>query len=293
MDFDQIATFLEAAKYSSFSRAAEKRFRTQPAISAQMRSLEEEVGGKLFDRSGGKINLTQAGKYFVTFAEQVMALRKQTIDHISELEQTPGGEIIIAANEATFLYVLPGVFAQFKKRYPKVGIIVSRGERARILESVLENSVDFGVVSMPVRDDRLAATKIHEDELLTVVPKGHELAQYKSVSAAQLAQFPLLMPKAGNSREIIDRLFTSQQLRPQISMEVDSSELLKHFVSAGLGISFITRSSALEEIKSGALHVVPLAGQPIRRDLALVHRKDKSLNRAAEAFIDIAVKFKG
>ncbi|GAC1654679.1 MAG: LysR family transcriptional regulator [Acidobacteriaceae bacterium] len=292
MDFDQIATFLEAAKHSSFSRAAVTRCRTPPAISAQMRSRAAEVGGKLFDRSGGKITLTQAGKYFVTFAEQVMALRKQTIDHICELEQTPGGEVVIAANEATFLYVLPGVFSQFKKLYPKVGIVVSRAERARILESVLDNSVDFGVVSMPIRDERITAVKIHEDELLAVIPKGHALSQYKSVSAAQLADFPLLMPKSGNSRDTIDKLFASQQLRPQISMEVDSSELLKHFVAAGLGVSFITRSSAMEEIKSGALQVVPLAGQPIRRDLALIHRKDKSLSRAATAFIDIAVKYK-
>src|SRR5579884_1042365 len=120
MDFDQLATFLEVARHASFSRAAEKRFRTQPAISAQIRGLEDEVGAKLFDRSGGKVTLTQAGKLFVEYCESALAARKHVIEQIAETERTPRGEIAVAANEATCLHILPEVFAQFKRQYPQV-----------------------------------------------------------------------------------------------------------------------------------------------------------------------------
>jgi DNA-binding transcriptional LysR family regulator len=292
MDFDQLATFLEVAKHASFSRAAEKRFRTQPAISAQIRALENEIGARLFDRSGGKVSLTQAGKFFVTYAEEALTARRSAIEHIAELENTPSGAIIIAANEATFLHVLPQVFAQFKERHPKVAINVRRSERARIIEAILENSADFGVVSLPVKDARLAVHKIHEDELLAAVPPAHPLAEYKAVTATQMARYPLLLPKSGNTREWINGLFAAQQLRPEISMELDSSELLKHFVAAGLGISFLARSNAADEVRAGTLKTIPLAGDSIRRDLGLVYRKDKSLSRAAKAFIEIAVRRK-
>ncbi len=290
MDFDQLATFLEVAKHSSFSRAAEKRFRTQPAVSAQIRALEEEIGAKLFDRSGGKVALTQAGKLFVAYAEEAMASRKSAVERIAELEYTPRGEIVVGANEATILHVLTEVFGEFKRRYPKVGVSIRRSERARIVESAIEGSIDFGVVSMPVKDERLDVLKIHEDELMAIVPPDHPLAEYKSVSAAQMARYPLLLPKSGNTREWIDRLFSLQQLRPEISMELDSSELLKHFVTAGMGISFIAQTSAAEDERAGVLKMIPLAGHSVRRDLALIFRKDRALSRAAKAFIEIAVR---
>lgn len=290
MDFDQLATFLEVARNASFSRAAEKRFRTQPAISAQIRGLEEEVGAKLFDRSGGKVSLTQAGKFFVAYAEETLAQKKSALEHIVELQHTPGGEIVIAANEATFLHVLPGVFSQFKQRYPKVAISVRRSGRARIIEAVVENAADFGIVSLPLADERLTILKIHEDELMAVVPPSHILAGYKTVTATQMASYPLLLPKAGNTRDSINRLFAEQQLRPEISMEVDSSELLKHFVAGGMGISFVAASNAADEVRAGTLRTIPLAGDSIRRDLALIYRKDKSPSRAARAFIEIAVR---
>jgi LysR family transcriptional regulator, low CO2-responsive transcriptional regulator len=290
MDFDQLATFLEVARHSSFSRAAEKRFRTQPAISAQIRALEEEVGAKLFDRSGGRVTLTQAGKCFVTYCEDALAARKVAIEQIAELEGTPAGEIVIAANETTFLHVLPEVFAAFKQQYPKVGINVRRSERGGIIEAVIENTADFGVVSLPVKDDRLVVEKIHEDELVAAVPPDHPLAQYRTLSAAQMACYPVLLPKSGNTRESIDRFFSSQQLRPEISMELDSSELLKHFVTTGIGISFVPRSMALEDERNGTLKLVKLASEIIRRDLALIHRKDKLLSKAAQAFMEIAVQ---
>src|SRR5512142_649043 len=129
MDFDQLETFLEVARLSSFSRAAEKRFRTQPAISAQIRAIEEEVGARLLDRSGGKVALTAPGKVFQKYAEEVVQARRNILTQLAEMERVPRGEIVVGANEATCLYILPEVFAEFKKRYPSVAVSIDRLER--------------------------------------------------------------------------------------------------------------------------------------------------------------------
>ena len=115
MDFDQLETFLEVARHTSFSRAAEKRFRTQPAISSQIRAVEEEIGARLFDRSGGKVALTGAGKIFQQYAEHTLEARKTMLTTVAEMERVPRGEIVVGANEGTCLHILPEVFAEFKK----------------------------------------------------------------------------------------------------------------------------------------------------------------------------------
>jgi DNA-binding transcriptional LysR family regulator len=292
MDFDQLETFIDVARLSSFSRAAEKRFRTQPAISSQIRSLEEEVGARLLDRSGGKVSLTASGKLFLKFAEDTLDVRKAVVTAIAETERVPRGEIVVGANEGTCLHILPEVFAHFKKQYPDVSVNIRRADYSKVLESVIDNSVDFGVVSLPITDTRLTAVPIHRDELVLIVPPRHPLAKLKSAAAADIAQYPLVMPKVGHTRDALDELFHQKKLKPRYAMEVDSSELLKRFVAADVGVGFIARSHVQEDVQARVLATVPLAEAQIRRDLALVFRKDKALSRAALAFIDITVKIK-
>ena len=292
MDFDQLETFLEVARLSSFSRAAEKRFRTQPAISSQIRALEEEVGARLLDRSGGKVSMTASGKLFLKYAEETIEARKAALTAIAETERVPRGEIIVGANEGTCLHILPEVFAEFKKLYPNVAVQISRLERAKILESIIDNSVDFGVVSTPVADKRLTVVNIHRDELVIIAPPGHSLSRKKEAGIADVAAFPLLLPKIGRTRDTLENLFYERGLKPKVSMELDSSELLKRFVAADVGVGFIARSNVMEDVKAGVLAAIPMADASLRRDLALVFRKDKALSRAALAFMEIAVKIK-
>jgi len=292
MDFDQLETFLEVARLSSFSRAAEKRFRTQPAISSQIRALEEEVGAKLLDRSGGKVSITAPGKLFQKYAEETLEARKVVLTAIAETERVPRGEIIVGANEGTCLHILPEVFAEFKKQYPDVAVNIKRADYGKILESVIDNSVDFGVVSLPVADNRLTVVLIHRDELAIIAPPQHPLAKMKSATVAEAAKFPLVMPKAGHTRDALEDLFHERRLKPQYAMELDSSELLKRFVAADVGVGFIARSHAQEDVKANVLAAIPISDAQVRRDLALVFRKDKALSRAALAFIDTTVKIK-
>ncbi len=292
MDFDQLETFLEVARLSSFSRAAEKRFRTQPAISSQIRALEEEVGAKLLDRSGGKVSITASGKLFQKYAEETLEARKAVLTAIAETERVPRGEIIVGANEGTCLHILPEVFAEFKKQYPDVAVNIKRSDYGKILESVIDNSVDFGVVSTPVTDTRLTVMLLHRDELVIIAPPHHPLAKMKSAAVADVAKFPLVLPKAGHTRDALENLFHERRLKPRYAMELDSSELLKRFVAADVGVGFIARFNVLEDVRANALVAIPMSDAQVRRDLALVFRKDKALSRAALAFIDIAAKLK-
>lgn len=292
MDFDQIETFLEVARLSSFSRAAERRFRTQPAISSQIRSLEEEVGAKLLDRSGGRVALTAAGKVFQKYAEDTVEQRRVMMIALAEMHRIPRGEIVVSANEGTCLHILPEVFAEFKRQYPNVAVGVKRSEHQKILEAIIENSSDFGVVSMPIKDKRYTVVPIHRDELVVITPANHALSQKKEVSLAEVAQYPLLLPKLGRTRDALETLFHELRLKPNVSMELDSSELTKRFVAANVGISFIPRSNVAEDVKAKVLCAIKVSDAVLKRDLALVFRTDKALSRAALAFIEIAVRLK-
>src|SRR5258707_12542376 len=149
MDFEQLETFLQVARHSSFSRAAEKRFRTQPAISSQIRALEEEVGAKLLDRSGGKVSITASGKLFQKYAEEILDARKAVLTAIAETERVPRGEIIVGANEGTCLHILPEALAEFKKQYQAVAVNIKRAHYGKIFDSVIDNSLDFCFMSIP------------------------------------------------------------------------------------------------------------------------------------------------
>lgn len=292
MDFDQIETFLEVAKLSSFSRAAERRFRTQPAISSQIRSLEEEVGARLLDRSGGRVALTAAGKVFQKYAEDTIEQRRVMMVALAEMHRVPRGEIVVAANEGTCLHILPEVFAEFKRQYPNVAVSVKRSEHQKILESLIENSCDFGVVSMPIKDKRYTVVPIHRDELVVITPVNHPLTAYPEAALADVAKYPLLLPKLGRTRDALEALFHEHRLKPIVSMELDSSELTKRFVAANVGIGFIPKSNVAEDVKAKVLAALKVSEVTLQRDLALVFRTDKALSRAALAFIEIAVKIK-
>ena len=288
MDFEQLRTFLEVSRLRSFSRAAEKLSVTQPAISAQIRSLENEVGARLFDRDGGKVTFTAAGRVFEPFAEHVLQCHAHIGTTIAELHRSPRGEIAISANEATSLYVLPTVFAQFKKEYTRVSLKIVRDDRARTMEAVLNREVDFGVVSLPVKDARLTIDIIHKDEIVLVTAPNHPLVSRDVVTLAELPQYSVVLPKQGRQREQIDEIFRGLDAHPRIAMEVESSELLKRLVGAGLGMGFLPRVNVAADERSGLLRIIRVDGLKLSRELALVWRKEKPLTRAGHAFLEIA-----
>jgi DNA-binding transcriptional LysR family regulator len=291
MDFDQLHTFLEIVRLKSFSRAAQTCFRTQPAISAQIRQMEQELGTSLFERFGSRISLTTAGKIFAEYAQQLLDIRRQAIAAVSELDRIPKGELVIAANEATCVHVLPDVFSRYKQRFPEVQLQVTRAYGARAVQAVLENTVDFAITQLPVQERKLEIVKIYSDEVRLLVPPGHPLARAKSVTAQDAAAHPLLLPKTGRTRAMIDQFLEPAESHLKISMELESSEMIKRFVMAGLGIGFMAASNAREEVRSRRLRDIPLAPMPLMRTLGLVYRRDKPLSRGALGFIEVVLDF--
>lgn len=291
MDFDQLHTFLEIVRLKSFSRAAQTCFRTQPAVSAQIRQMEQELGTSLFERFGSRISLTTAGKIFSEYAQQLLEVRRQAIAAVGELDRIPKGELVIAANEATCVHVLPGVFSSYKERFPEVQIQVTRAYGARAVQAVLENSVDFAISQLPIQERKLEIVKVYSDEVRLLVPPGHALAGSKTVTAQEAAAYPLLLPKTGRTRSQIDQFLEPVESNIRISMELESSEMLKRFIMAGLGIGFMATSTAREQIRGGQLKAIPLAPLPMPRTLGLIYRKDKALSRAALGFIEVVLDF--
>lgn len=287
MDFDQLHTFLEIVRLKSFSKAAQTCYRTQPAISAQIRQLEHELKAELFERFGSRISLTTAGKIFAEYAERMLDLRRQAQNSLNELETSPRGELVIAANEATCIYVLPKVFAEYKTQFPGVQLQVNRSYGSRVVEAVMENVADFGLTQLPVLEKRVQVVDIYRDEIRAVVPAGHPLASMSSVRCEDVIAWPLLLPQTGVTRSRLNAWFESVEDELQISMELDSSETMKRFAMAGLGITFLAASNCTEEAEAGAIVTVPLAPEPMIRKLGLIYRKDKALPKAALGFIQV------
>jgi len=293
MDLDQLHTFLEIVRLKSFSKAAQTCFRTQPAISAQVRQLEQELNTSLFERLGTKIALTPAGRIFADYAEQILELRRRAQNSIHELEHVPRGELIIAANEATCIYVLPRVFFEYKKQFPNVQILVDRSYGARVVEAVVDSQADFGITPLPVKEKRLQVAKIHSDEIKAIVPAGHPLAGKTQILPEDLIGHPLLLPKAGATRSRLTAWLEPVEDRIDISMELDSTEMLKRFALAGLGAGFVAGAFCREEVAAGRLVSISLGPDPIERQIGLIYRKDKALSKAALGFIEVTLHHAG
>jgi DNA-binding transcriptional LysR family regulator len=289
MDLDQLHTFLEIVRLKSFSKAAQTCYRTQPAISAQVRQLEQELNTTLFERLGTKISLTVAGRIFAEHAEQILALRRRAQDAINELEKVPRGELLIAANEATCIYVLPGVFAEFKKQFPNVQLSVDRSYGTRVVQAVLDNLADFGITQLPVQEKKLQVVKIYSDEIKLLVPAGHKLASYERVMPRDLLGEQLLLPKTGTTRARMNSWLDPVVDDLHVSMELDSTEMIKRFVMANLGLSFLAASHCQEEVRLHKLAAVSLGPEPMIRRVGLIYRRDKSLSKAALGFIQVTL----
>jgi DNA-binding transcriptional LysR family regulator len=258
-----------------------------------VRQLELELNTTLFERYGTRISLTVAGRILAEHAEQILALRRKAQDSINELEKVPRGELVIAANEATCIYVLPGVFAEFKKQFPNVQLLVDRSYGTRVVQAVLDNLADFGITQLPVQEKKLQVVKIHSDEIKLLVPPGHRLSEQGRVMPADLLGEQLLLPKTGTTRARLNSWLDAVHDELNVSMELDSTEMIKRFVMANLGLSFLAASHCQEEEAAGKLACVPLGPEPMIRRVGLIYRKDKSLSKAALGFIQVTLDHAG
>jgi len=287
VDFDQLTTFLEVAKLGNFSRAGDKVFRSQSAVSAQIRQLEQEYGTRLLDRSGKRVTLTPAGEVLFEYANRLLALRGESQRAVADQDRTPRGILAIGANEATCLYVLPETFSEYRRRYSDVQISIYRNFSHKILERLQDGLIDVGIVTMPVKAPSLVVKRIFHDRLMLMTSPNHPLARLDAVPVEAMVDYPIILPKAGHTRKTMDKLLRPYQPHVRIAMELPSIAMIKAFVASGMGISLISESFARKECLSGDLRLIPLADANLSRELALVYHQDRTLPRSAVAFIEM------
>jgi len=285
MDFDQLTTFLEVAKLGSFSRAGEKVFRSQSAVSAQIRQLEQDCGDRLLDRSGKDVTLTPAGRVLFGYAERLLQMRDESLLAVADQGAAPRGTLVIGANEATCLYVLPDVFAKYCHLYPNVQMSIYRNFSYKIIEKLENGSIDVGIVTLPVKSASLKAHTIFRDQLMLMVNPQNPLAKHDVVPVNEIVKQPLLLPKTGYSRRVMDRLFRPYASKLQIRMELASVGMIKSFVAAGLGVSLISTSFARDQVLAGRVKLIPLQDGEIWRELGIAYRRDRTQTRAGLTFV--------
>jgi DNA-binding transcriptional LysR family regulator len=260
-------------------------FRSQSAVSAQIRQLEQAYHAKLLDRSAKSVELTPAGVVLFEFAERLLRLRDESMQVVADRGNVVQGPVAFGANEATCLYLLPDILAEFQRRYPLVQISIYRNFSHKILQRLEEGSLDLGIVTLPVKSPNLKIHTINRDRLRFMASAKNPMAQRSHVTLEEIASSPLIFPKTGFTRQVLDKLFRPYRSRLRIAMELPSIGMIKTFVAADVGISIISESFARDQVKSGEVKLLNVEGFDLYRELALVYRRDRSLPRAVQALI--------
>jgi DNA-binding transcriptional LysR family regulator len=287
----QLEAFEAIAAHGSFTRAAEALHLSQPAITRQIASLEAELRTRLFDRLGRTVRMTAAGEALHRYSEQIVRLSREAQHAVAEVGAGAAGRLAVGASSTLATYVLPSLLRRFRESHPRVEISVHTGASAQVLEMVLSNEADLGIVTSEVHDRVLVATVLAEYETCVVVPPAHPLARRGAVEAADLAGATLIQMESGtNLRTYVDRLLSAAGVEEQVALELDNVEAIKRMIEAELGISMLPEVAVRAEVAAGRLAALPLAGMPqANRQIRLVHRRDKYLSASARAFITLLV----
>jgi len=288
MDLFQLEVFLTVAREGSFSRAAEKLYRTQPAVSQAIRKLEREVGESLFDRSSRDGTLTDAGQMLREYSEKLLNLRTEAHVALKELREMHKGKLGVAANEFTCLYILPAL-AEFRRLYPMVKVTVHRSLASRIPADVLRHGAELGVLSFNPDEPLLRSIVVYKDELAFVVNPDHPLASAKQISIRQLGAESFVAHNVQSPyRAKVVEAFKRHKTPLNMDVELPTIEAIKLFVSAGNGVALVPGICVESEVARGELVSIPVRELHIERKLRLVYRKGASLSHAARAFLTVA-----
>lgn len=287
MELSQLETFLTVVAERSFSRAALRLHRTQPAVSQVIRKLEDELGESLFERASRDGTLTAAGEVLREYAERLLRLRNEATSALEEVRALERGRLTLAANEYTCLYLLP-VLDEFRRHCPQISIMVQRSLASRIPDELLGRTVEMGIVSYRPEDEQLAATAVYSDDLAFIVHPRHVLAREKRVRIRDLgAENFVAHNVASPMRKRVEDSFAKHKTPLNIGVELPSLEAIKRFVAAGNGVALVPRLSVETELARGELVTVAVPEIACARQLWLVYRRQGGLSYAALAFLRV------
>jgi len=287
----RLQVFHTVARLLSFTKAAESLHMTQPAVTFQVRQLEEYFNTRLFDRTHNRISLTEAGQRVYEYADRIFALYAEMENSVRDLTGEVSGVLLLGASTTIAEYMLPALLGDFKAKYPEVSIRLQVANTDGIVSMVENNVIDLGVVEAPVSNKNLVVENCRMDRMVLIVPPGHELAGRKSVPISELTNYPYICREEGSgTREVMLEAVNAAGANPQdlnIVMELGSPEAVKGAVEAGMGVSILSRATIDKELRLGSLVAIDLE-EPIERPFSFVHQKQKFRLRAMEMLLDFA-----
>lgn len=287
----RLQVFHAVAKQLSFTKAAEALFMTQPAVTFQVKQLEEHFNTRLFERGHGRNTLTPAGQMVLEYAEKILALSAELDLRLKEMTGEVGGLLLVGASTTIAEFLLPQVLGDFKSKYPKVQPRLTVANSETVENRVAEHTLDIGFIEAPSHRDSVVTDVCCEDELQAVCAPSHPLARLKSATPRQLVQYPFISREAGSgTREVIDQYLQKSGVAPDalnVVMELGSPEALKGLVATGLGFTILSRVAVAKETRLGQLVRVPLAPR-LLRDFSVVYPKEKFRSRLVNTFVQFA-----
>lgn len=287
MELYSLQVFLTVATEKSFSRAAEKLLRTQPAVSLAVQRLEQELGEKLIDRSGKELVLTDAGSTVIEYARRFQSLHQELDNSLAELRDNSAGRLVIGANESATLYLLRHI-ERYRELYPKVKVTVRRSLSSRIPNELLDGNLELGVISYDPCDERLKSKVIYSDSLAFVVSPKHRLAHRKTVSIEDLGSETFIAHNVVSPyREVVIRTFRERKVPLGIDVEMPTIDTIRKLVQNNLGVAFLPRMCVEQEIEQKTLREVRVKEMHLERKIRLVYPTRRGLSHAATAFLQL------
>ena len=287
----RLQVFYTVARHLSFTKAAEQLFMTQPAVTFQIKQLEEQFNARLFERSHGKIALTPTGQMVMSYAERILGLSEEMETRVADLTGAMGGPLLLGASLTIAEYILPRILGEFKAQHPQVHAHMTVGNSEMIEMRVADHTLDLGLIETPSHLPGLRTEVCCEDELVVICAPDHKFAKMPSVKPQELIGEPYISRETGSgTREFADQYLRRCKVMPEdlnIVMELGSLEAIKGVVETGLGISIVSRATATKERKLGSLATVPLEPRLIRT-LSFVHAKEKFRSRLLATFVEFA-----
>jgi len=285
-----LKVFLAVATEKSFSRAAEKMLRTQPAISLAIQRLEAELEDKLIDRSAKELLLTDAGNVVLEFAKRFENLEREMHNSLVELRDKSSGRLTIGANESTSLYLLNHI-EMYRRQYPKVKVQVRRSLSSKIPTQLLDGDLELGLISFDPGDERIVSTVIYTDRLVFVVSPQHRLAGREEVSITELGMETFIAHNVLSPyREIVLREFQRHRVPLNMDVEMPTVETIRRLVQRNEGVAFLPKMCVEPELEAGLLREVRVKELNVERKIRLVYPAKRGMSHAARAFLELVDK---
>jgi DNA-binding transcriptional LysR family regulator len=287
MELHALHVFLTVATEKSFSRAAERLLRTQPAVSLALQRLEQELGEKLIDRSGKDLILTDAGRAVLDYARRFESLQQELENSLAELRDNSAGRLAIGANESTTLYLLRHI-ERYRELYPKIKVQVRRSLSSKIPNELLDGNLELGVISYDPGDERLKSKVIYTDALALIVSPRHRLAQRRTISISELGSETFIAHNVLSPyREVVLREFQAHKVPLRMEVEMPTIESIRKMVQNNNGVAFLPRMCVEQEIEGKLIYEVRIKEMHVERKIRLIYPTRRALSHAARAFLEV------